>query len=151
MGQAFVVCWLCPKLSNIHIWKICHWHAYGSVECSYFDYWMLVIPGKSTWMYFDCLETTNFELGSRFVKSDLLEGSKMSFDDITCAKGNLKGDLRNRWGRNGVMTPLLLVNSLSTCNTFYLCKAYVGWSTTDRINDVGGFRMFSILKKACQD
>ena len=47
-------------------------------------------------MYFNFLEIANFELGSRFVKLDLLEGSKMSFDDITCAKGNVKGDLRNR-------------------------------------------------------
>ena len=66
-------------------------------------------------------------------------------------RGNLKSELRNRRGRKGVIIPLLLVNSLSTRNTFYLCKAYVGWSTTDRINDVGGFRMFSILKKVCQD
>ena len=54
------------------------------------------MPGKPTGMYFNFLEIANFELGSRFVKLDLLEGSKMSFDDITCAKGNLKGDLRNR-------------------------------------------------------
>ena len=47
-------------------------------------------------MYFNFLEIVNYELGSRFVKLDLLEGSKMSFDDITCAKGNLKGELRNR-------------------------------------------------------
>ena len=46
-----------------------------------------------------------------------------------------------------MIIPLLLINSLSTRNTFYLCGAYVGWSTTDRVNDVGGFRMFSILKK----
>ena len=59
------------------------------------------MPGKPTGMYFNFLEIANFELGSRFVKLDLLEGSKMSFDDITCAKGNLKGELRNRRGRNG--------------------------------------------------
>ena len=38
-------------------------------------------------------------------------------------------------------------NSLSTRNTFYLCKADAGWSKTDGVNDVGGFKMFSILKK----
>ena len=52
-------------------------------------------------MYSNFLEITNFELGSRFEKLDLLEGGKMSFDDITCAKGNLKGELMNRRGRNG--------------------------------------------------
>ena len=52
-------------------------------------------------MYFNFLEIANFELGSRFVKLDLLEGSKMSFDDITYAKGNVEGELRNQRGRNG--------------------------------------------------
>ena len=52
-------------------------------------------------MYFNFLEIADFELGSRFEKLDLLEGSKMSFDDITCAQGNLKGELRNQRGRNG--------------------------------------------------
>ena len=46
-----------------------------------------------------------------------------------------------------MIIPLLLANSLSTRNTFYLCKADAGWSKIDGVNEVGGFRMFSILKK----
>ena len=46
-----------------------------------------------------------------------------------------------------MIIPLLLANSLSTRNTFYLCKAYVGWLTTDRINDVEDLECLAYLRK----